>query len=124
MIRIYICDDQLIVCEGLQKILGSDPELEVVGYAQNGEELLKNLQSESVDIVLMDLKMPLMNGIIATRKIREKFPDIRILVLTTYDDDEWVFDAIRSGAQGYLLKDTPPEMLISALKGTVEGKSY
>jgi len=73
---------------------------------------------------LMDLKMPNMNGVVATRKIRETNPDVRVLVLTTYDDDEWVFDAIRGGASGYLLKDTPPHDLIDAIKGTVQGKTF
>jgi two-component system response regulator DegU len=65
-----------------------------------------------------------MNGVVATRKIKEKYPHIHVLILTTYDDDEWLFDAIRSGADGYLLKDTPPKELINAIKGTAEGKSY
>jgi DNA-binding NarL/FixJ family response regulator len=65
-----------------------------------------------------------MNGILATRQIRKEFPGIRVLVLSTYDDDEWVFDALRAGAEGYLLKDTPPTQLIHAIKGTVEGKAY
>lgn len=68
--------------------------------------------------------MPVMNGIIATRKLREKYPDIQVLVLTTYDDDEWLFDAVRSGAAGYLLKDTPPKDLIEAILGTAAGKTY
>ena len=72
----------------------------------------------------MDLKMPEMNGIIATRKIRDKHPDISVLILTTFDDDEWLFDAIRSGASGYLLKDRPRSELINAIKGTVSGGSY
>jgi DNA-binding NarL/FixJ family response regulator len=72
----------------------------------------------------MDLKMPVMNGIQATRLIKERFPDVRILVLTTYDFDEWVFEAIRAGANGYLLKDTPREQLFSAIFGTMEGKGY
>ena len=76
------------------------------------------------DLVLMDLKMSVMNGVVATRKIQERYPEIRVLVLTTYDDDEWLFDAIRSGAAGYLLKDRPREELINAIKGTMAGKAY
>jgi len=123
-INVLICDDQLIVCEGLERILGAATDIEVVGIAHNGQETLDLIPSAKPDLVLMDLKMPLMNGIIATRKIREQFPDIYILVLTTYDDDEWVFDAVRAGASGYLLKDTPPTELIKAIHGTVEGKSF
>lgn len=124
MMRVMICDDQVIVCEGLQLILDSDPEIEVVAVAHDGAEAVDLVSEKKPDLVLMDLKMPYMNGIIATRKIREANPEVQVLVLTTYDDDEWVFDAIRSGAAGYLLKDTPPADLISAIKGTIQGKSY
>lgn len=124
MINVLICDDQLIVCEGLTKILSSDPEINVVGVAQDGAEAQAKVAQLHPDLVLMDLKMPGVNGIIATRKIREQFPSIPVLVLTTYDDDEWVFDALHSGAAGYLLKDTPPRDLISSIKGTIAGKTY
>jgi DNA-binding NarL/FixJ family response regulator len=124
MISVLICDDQLIVCEGLTKILSSDPEIRVVGVAQDGGEALDQVAQVHPDLVLMDLKMPGMNGITATRKIHEQFPTTAILVLTTYDDDEWVFDALHSGASGYLLKDTPPRDLIAAIKGTHSGKAF
>ena len=124
MIKVLICDDQLIVCEGLTKILGSDSEIEVVGVAHDGAEALSLIPKAHPQVVLMDLKMPVMNGIVATRQIREKYPPIYVLVLTTYDDDEWLFDALRSGAAGYLLKDTPPAELIASIKGTALGKTY
>lgn len=124
MISVLICDDQLIVCEGLTKILSSDPEIVVAGVAQDGSEALAKAAQLRPDLVLMDLKMPGVNGIVATRKIHEQFPSIAILVLTTYDDDEWVFDALRSGAAGYLLKDTPPRDLIASIKGTLSGKTF
>ncbi len=124
MTRVLICDDQLIVCEGLTKILSRDPEIVVVGVAHDGVEVLGLIPKARPEVVLMDLKMPLMNGIIATRQIREKYPQIYVLILTTYDDDEWLFDAIRSGAAGYLLKDTPPAELIASIKGTAAGKTY
>jgi DNA-binding NarL/FixJ family response regulator len=122
MIRVLICDDQEVVREGLRVILSSAPDLEVVGVAQDGAEALELIPQTIPDLVLMDLKMPGMNGIQATRQIRNHYPQVR--VLTTYDADEWVFDAIRSGAAGYLLKDTPGEELIAAVKGTVEGKTH
>ncbi len=124
MIRIALCDDQYVVVEGLRKILGIDPEIQVVGSANDGAELIEMLPALHPDLVLVDLKMPVMNGILATRIIRRDFPEIHVLVLSTYDDDEWVFDALRAGAEGYLLKDTPPAQLITAIKGTVEGKAY
>lgn len=124
MYRILICDDQKIVCEGLQTIINADPDLEVVGIAHDGGAALEMIPTALPDLVLMDLKMPEMNGVLATRKITNTYPEIFVLVLTTYDDDEWIFDAIRSGAAGYLLKDTPPGDLIKSIKGTVEGKSF
>lgn len=123
-IRVLICDDQAVVCEGLRAILGTSPEIEVVGLAYNGLEALALIPSARPDLVLMDLKMPEMNGIQATQAIRARHPQVRVLVLTTYDADEWVFDAIRSGAAGYLLKDTPREGLIAAVKGTMQGKTH
>ncbi len=124
MIRVLICDDQAIVCDGLEAILSTDGDIEVVGLAAHGAQAVELAQATKPDLVLMDLKMPGMNGIQATQAIREKLPDTRVLVLTTYDADEWVFDAIRSGAAGYLLKDTPRDQLIPAIKGTVAGKTH
>ena len=123
-IRILLCDDQDIVTEGLQMILSSVSDFEVIGVAHDGAEAVDAVAADAPDIVLMDLKMPIMNGIQATRKIRQAYPDVDVLVLTTYDDDEWVFDAIRAGACGYLLKDTPREQLIAAIRGTVGGATY
>ena len=124
MIRVLICDDQDVVREGLRAILGTAPGIEVVGAARDGAEALDLVPQTQPDVVLMDLKMPGMNGVQATRAIRDHFPAVRVLVLTTYDADEWVFDAIRSGAAGYLLKDTPRRELIEAIKGTAAGKTH
>jgi len=124
MIRVLICDDQWLVCEGLAAILGTDPEIEVVGVAHDGAEALEMIPKAQPDVVLMDLKMPGMNGVQATREIGEQYPRVRVLVLTTYVADEWVFDAIRSGAAGYLLKGTPRESLIAAVKGTAAGSTH
>ncbi len=124
MIRVLICDDQAIVCDGLEAILSTDPEIEVVGLASDGAQGVALALKTRPDVVLMDLKMPGMNGIQATQAIREQLPDTRVLVLTTYDADEWVFDAIRSGAAGYMLKDTPRNKLIAAIKDTVMGKTH
>lgn len=115
MIRVLVCDDQAVVRDGLQAILGTDPRLEVVGTAQNGQEALSQAQRLRPDVVLMDLKMPVMSGVQATQAIRLECNATRILILTTFDSDEWVFDAIRAGACGYLLKDSPRDVLIEAI---------
>lgn len=122
--KILICDDQAVIRDGLEMLLKLEKDFEIVGAAQDGSEALELAAQKSPDLILMDLKMPVMNGIEATREIRAKFPDIKILVLTTYDDDEWVFDAIRAGAAGYLLKDTPRQRIVEAIRGTVEGRSF
>jgi len=124
VIRVLICDDQWIVCEGLEAIIESEPGLEVVGIAHDGAEALDRVAALKPDVVLMDLRMPGMNGIQATRAITEGYPGVRVLVLTTYGADEWVFDAIRSGADGYLLKGTPRNVLLDAIKGTAAGQTH
>jgi DNA-binding NarL/FixJ family response regulator len=122
--RVIICDDQEIVRDGLALLLKLDREIEVIGLAQNGAEAVDLVARTTPDLALMDIKMPVMNGIEATRQIRTLYPATKVLILTTYDDDEWVFDAIRAGASGYLLKETPREEVIEAVKGTVAGKAY
>jgi two-component system, NarL family, response regulator LiaR len=122
--RIIICDDQSIVRDGLAMLLKLEPDMEVVGTAGDGASAVELVTQKKPDLVLMDLKMPVMNGVEATRRIRAQFPVIKVLVLTTYADDEWVFDAIQAGASGYLLKDTPRDDVIKAIRGTAEGKTY
>ena len=124
MIKVLVCDDQAVVCDGLEMILDSDPEIQVIAKAYDGDEAIALLEKSQPDLVLMDLKMPGMNGIQATRLIRQKYPFVKVLVLTTYGDDEWVFDAIRSGADGYLLKGVQREELIRAVKGTLQGQTH
>ena len=121
MIKIIIADDQEIVCEGLKKILQSDPEIKVIGIANNGQQALDLVHHQTPDLVLMDLQMPIMNGVQAIRQLRKTHPDLPVIVLTTYMDDKWLFDAIRAGATGYLLKDSPRQELIDAIKGTLSG---
>jgi DNA-binding NarL/FixJ family response regulator len=124
VVRVLVCDDQVVVCEGLELILNADPEIEVVGLAYDGSEALEMMPDVKPDLVLMDLKMPVMNGIHATREIKKRYPGIKVLVLTTFGEDEWVFDAVRSGADGYLLKGTPREKLVTAVKGTAAGEAH
>ncbi len=123
MIKLIICDDQEVVCQGLKAILSTSEDLQVVGIANNGMEALELLKTHPVDVVLMDLKMPIMNGIHATKAIKEKYPEVKVLVLTTYDADAWLFDAIRNGADGYLLKDTSREALVQAIEEIAGGNT-
>ena len=124
MTRILVCDDQEVVREGLRTILDLVPDFDVVGVTGNGAEAVDRVESGGVDIVLMDLHMPIMNGVQATRAIVTRHPDVRVVVLTTYADEAWVVDAIRAGAAGYLLKDAPRDRLVDAIRGTMEGETH
>ena len=121
MIRVLITDDQEIVRKGLNIILTHSDGIEVVGQATNGEEAVKLAHELKPDVVCMDLNMPVLNGIHATRRICNALPDTKVLVLTTYDADEWVFDAIRAGASGYLLKDAEGDDIAQAIRDTAAG---
>lgn len=123
-VRVLVCDDQDLVREGLQAILSTAPGIEVVGEARGGDEAIRLAAELSPDVVLMDLKMPGTNGVHATREITSRLEGVRVLVLTTYDAAEWVADAIKAGAAGYLLKDTPRAQLIEAIKGTAVGRTH
>ena len=105
-------------------LLRLEPDINVVATAENGASSVELVAREQPDLVLMDLKMPILNGVEATRQIRSIYPGVKILVLTTYDGDEWVFEAIKAGASGYLLKDTPRDELVKAVRGTVAGGTY
>lgn len=122
--KVIICDDQAIVRDGLAMLLKLEKDMEIVGTAEDGDAVVSMVDTAKPDVVLMDLKMPITNGVEATRRIKSAHPEVKILVLTTYDDDQWVFDAIRAGASGYLLKDTPRDDLVKAIRGTVKGKTY
>jgi DNA-binding NarL/FixJ family response regulator len=122
--KLIICDDQAIIRDGLEMLLKLEPDIDVVGIAEDGAAAVEMVTQKMPDLVLMDLKMPIMNGVEATRQIRTKCPDVKVLVLTTYDDDEWVFDAIQAGASGYLLKDAPRDEVLKAIRGTAVGKTY
>ncbi len=122
-IRLLLVDDQDVVRIGIGAIISMDEHIEVAGSAADGQEAVYLVEQLRPDLVLMDLKMPVMNGILATRLIKEQFPQTKVLVLTTYDADEWVFDAIRAGAEGYLLKDSSREELLKAIMDTMAGKT-
>ena len=121
-IRVLICDDQEVVRKGLNIILSHTDGLAVAGLCKDGQEAVEQALALNPDVILMDLKMPNLNGIHATRRITTGRPDIKVIVLTTYDADDWVFDAIRAGASGYLLKDAGGEEIVAAIKGVMSGE--
>lgn len=122
-IRILIAEDQRIVREGLVALLEDEPEIALVGEATNGQQAIELFAELRPDVVLMDLQMPVLDGAEATRQIRASFPDARILVLTTYATDEFIFKALRAGAQGYLLKDASADELLGAIQAIHQGQT-
>lgn len=123
-IKILICDDQSLFREALRTLLGAYTDLEVIGEASNGEEALRIAFSEIPNIVLMDLRMPVMDGVEATRRIVQLGKGIKVIVLTTFDDDETVFEGLRAGAVGYLLKDVSSDKLVEAIKAADRGEYF
>lgn len=123
-IRVLLVDDQALFREGLRTLLSVQPGLQVVGEAANGEAALDRVKALNPHVVLMDLRMPVLGGVEATRRIRETSPDCHVIVLTTFDDDEEVFEALRAGAVGYLLKDVPSEKLTEAISAAARGESF
>lgn len=121
MIKVLIVDDQDILVEGLKLILGKEEDLVICGSASNGRSAYEACQWSSPDVILMDIKMPGVNGVDATAMIKKDFPQIRILVLTTFNDDEYIYDALKHGASGYLLKDTSPEEIAKAIRTVYNG---
>ncbi len=122
-IRVLLADDQDIIRTGLTIILNHQPDMEVVGQAADGLVAVETAKRLRPDVILMDIKMPHLNGIQATRQIVAALPKTQIIILTTYDNDDWGFDGIRAGAIGYLLKDAPGENLAEAVRGALRGES-
>lgn len=123
-ITILLVDDQPLFREGLRTLLSVQPDLRVVGEAGDGEEAIKLCRTVKPAVVLMDLQMPVLDGVEATRRLHHEQPDSRVIVLTTFDDDEMVFDGLRAGALGYLLKDAPSEKLAEAIRAAARGESF
>lgn len=121
--RVIVVDDQTVVREGLVLLLGLLPDVEVAGAAASGEEALRLVASTRPDVVLMDLRMPRMDGVEATRRIRADYPDTQVVVLTTYSDDETVFAALRAGARGYLTKDARAGEIADAIAAVQRGEA-
>lgn len=104
MIRILIADDQELIRQSLQIVLGLEHDFEVIGTAGNGREVIRFVKKQKPDVILMDIRMPEMDGVVCTKMLKEQYPEIKIVILTTFDDDEYVFNALKYGASGYLIK--------------------
>src|SRR5215510_4469355 len=123
-IKILLVDDQPLYREGLRTLLSIHSDFDVVGEASNGQEAINLVRSTGASVVLMDLQMPILDGVAATRRLHDEQPDCRVIVLTTFDDDEMVFDGLRAGAVGYLLKDAPSEKLAEAIRVAARGETF
>ena len=123
MINILIADDQELMRQSLKIMLSSQPNFAVTDTVSNGREVLESIKKNKPDIILMDIRMPEMDGVVCTQKVKEIAPDIKVIILTTFDDDEFVFNAIKFGASGYLLKGTSLKDLTSAINKVYNGKS-
>lgn len=122
-VRVILADDHPVVRRGLAAIVDVEDDLEVVGEAENGHEAVALTLSLKPDVVLMDLQMPALDGVQATRRIQAEAPATQVIILTTFDDDEYIYEGIAAGARGYLLKDAPPDQLIAAIRAAYRGES-
>ena len=122
-IRALVVDDQALIREGLAIILDAQPDIEVVGQAADGHEAIALASRLQPEVVLMDIRMPHLDGLAATREIKRRYPSIQILILTTYSEDELIFEGIRAGASGYLLKDITRRQLADAVRGAARGEA-
>ena len=123
-IRLLIVDDQTMFRQGMRMLLSSQPDFEIVGEAADGEDALAKAAQLKPQVVLMDLRMPVLDGAAATRRLRAAHPEMRVIVLTTFDEDEAIFDGLRSGATGYRLKDAPTDKLYEAIRAAARGESF
>ena len=121
MIKILLVDDEMLIRRGLKALLKLEESLEIVGEAENGEIAISQIEKLQPDVVLMDVRMPVMDGVAATREINRRFPNLKVLILTTFNDDEYVTQALKYGAAGYLLKDTPSEELAQTIRFVNKG---
>ena len=121
MIKVLIADDQELIRQSLQIVLGIEKDIEVIGTAENGLEVVRMIRKEKPDVILMDIRMPEMDGVVCTQIIKENYPDIKIIILTTFDDDEYVFNALKHGASGYLLKGISTKELADAIRKVYQG---
>ena len=121
MIKVMIADDQELLRESLKILLSSQDDIEIAGLAADGEEVLNLIPSCRPDVILMDVRMPQMNGVQCTKEVKERYPDIQVIVLTTFDDDDYIYDALKYGASSYLLKGVSLDELHQAIVTVVSG---
>ncbi|UTX64801.1 response regulator transcription factor [Streptococcus constellatus] len=121
MIKVLIADDQALIRESLQIVLSAHPDIEVVGIVGDGKEVLDKLHHVHPDVILMDIRMPVMDGVLCTKAVKERYPDIKIIILTTFDDDDFIFSALKYGASGYILKGVSTEELYQAIQTVHKG---
>lgn len=123
MIKVLIADDQELICQSLKIVLDSKENIRVTDAVMNGQEVIRSVRNEMPDIILMDIRMPKMDGVQCTKIIKENYPDIKIIILTTFDDDEFVYDALKYGASGYLLKGVTMDGLVDAIETVYSGRA-
>ncbi len=122
-IRVILADDHPVVRHGLAAIVDIEDDIEVVGQAENGEEAIALVHALQPDVVLMDLQMPVLDGVEAIKRIRAEAPQVQVIILTTFADDDFIYKGVAAGARGYLLKDAPPDQLIEAIRAAYRGES-
>jgi DNA-binding NarL/FixJ family response regulator len=123
LIKVLVVDDHRVVRAGLVALLRQSPSIAVVGEAGDGAEAIRLVEQLQPDVVLMDIQMPVLNGVEATQRIKERWPRVEVLILTTYDEDELIWGGLQAGAKGYLLKDAPPEELLQGIEAVAAGRS-
>ncbi|MBW7985570.1 response regulator transcription factor [Lactobacillus helveticus] len=121
MIKVLIADDQELIKDSIKIILDVNPKYSITDTVTNGQEALESIEKNKPDVVLMDIRMPVMDGTVCTKHIKEKYPDIKVIILTTFDDDDFIFSALKYGASGYLLKGVSPEELYKAIYTVYSG---
>ncbi|MBS6463684.1 MAG: response regulator transcription factor [Firmicutes bacterium] len=121
MIKVMIADDQTILAEGIKSVLETSDQIEVIALVSDGAEAIRKIAENKPDVVLLDIRMPNMNGVVATKEIKTRWPEIKVIILTTFDDSDYILNAINYGASGYLLKDINAESLIGAVKNAMSG---
>ena len=123
MIKVLLVDDQTLVRQGIRLLLEIETDIEVVGQAANGREALQQVEALHPEVVLMDVRMPEMDGVEATRQLSARYPEVKVIILTTFEDDETVFEGLKAGARGYLLKDISSEEMAAAVRRVAAGEA-